>query len=233
MTSHKLQILAYDETPLGKLCLRKRQALNEPGTTVTEVTLNHELLMSSYCTASERALASMALEMNEGKDLNVLVGGLGLGYTTHETLLSDRVKSVEVVEFLPQVIGWLDRKLIPLAEELLSDKRLNVVEGDIYTKLAGAPDRQFDAILIDVDHSPDERLNTQNGRFYTPDGLKAVKKHLAANGVLAVWSYAENPSFEQILGDVFENIRTVPVSFQHKFFNNEEHTDWLFFAVNN
>lgn len=230
MKSSNLEILAYEQTPLGALCLRRRRPLQESGTVITEVTLNHEFLMSSYYTASERMLASSALKMHEGERLNILIGGLGLGYTSREALLCDRVKNVEVVEFLPQVIDWLDRKLIPLADELLADDRLTVVEGDIYARLAQAPQQKIDVILIDVDHSPDERLDTQNGRFYTREGLLATKEHLAEGGVLAIWSYAENPSFTQVLGDVFENIHIEPVSFKHKFLNNEEHTDWLFFA---
>ena len=76
-----LEILAYEETELGPLCLRRRELLSEPGTVVTEVTLNHEFLMSSYNTDSERALANRAIEIHGGRDLRVLVGGLGLGYT--------------------------------------------------------------------------------------------------------------------------------------------------------
>ncbi len=54
MNPSQLEILAYEETPLGPLCLRRRELLSEPGTFVTEVTLNHEFLMSSYNTDSER-----------------------------------------------------------------------------------------------------------------------------------------------------------------------------------
>ena len=81
MCPSNLEILAYEPTPLGMLCLRRRALLGEPGTVVTEVTLNHEFLMSSYHTASERALASVALDLFGGQDVRVLVGGLGLGYT--------------------------------------------------------------------------------------------------------------------------------------------------------
>ena len=109
MSDSNLEILAYEPSPLGLLCLRRRELLSQPGTIVTEVTLNHEFLMSSLYTDSERALSRTALEMHSGKDLRVLVGGLGLGYTAREALLSDRVASVEVVELLPQVIDWLAR----------------------------------------------------------------------------------------------------------------------------
>ena len=115
MSPSNIEILAYEPSPLGVLCLRRRELLSAPGTVVTEITLDHEFLMSSYTTASERALAARALEMHSGGGLEVLVGGLGLGYTAREVLTSDRVGRVEVVEFLPQVIDWLDRGLVPPA----------------------------------------------------------------------------------------------------------------------
>ena len=117
MAELNLEILAYEESPLGTLCLRRRELLSQPGTIVTEVTLNHEFLMSSLYTDSERALSATALEMHAGNDLHVLVGGLGLGYTAREALLSERVTKLEVVELLPQVIDWLARGLVPLSPE--------------------------------------------------------------------------------------------------------------------
>lgn len=223
------KILAYDETPLGPLCLRRRELLAEPGTIVTEVSLNHEFLMSSYNTASERALSSVALEMHDGRNLDVLVGGLGLGYTARAALVSDRVTRVEVVEFLPQVIGWLDQGLIPLAGELKADARLQVVRGDVYLRLSEPPARAYDLILIDVDHSPDERLTAANDFFYTEEGLERAKKHLKPGGVLGIWSYAESSPFADALRRAFREVRVVPIEFKNRFVG-ETQTDWLFFA---
>jgi spermidine synthase len=229
MTPVNFEILAYDDTPLGPLQLRRRELLREPGTIVTEVSLNHEFLMSSYNTASERALASVALEMRPGPDLDALVGGLGLGYTAREALASDRIARVEVVEFLPQVIGWLDRGLIPLAQELKAEPRLKVVQGDVYRRLSEPPKRAHDLILIDVDHSPEDRLAAVNGFFYTEEGLKRAKEHLKPGGVLGVWSYDESSPFAGALRRSFREVRVVPVEFKNKFVG-ETQTDWLFFA---
>ena len=110
-----LEILAYESTPLGPLCLRRRELLFQPGTFVTEVTLNHEFLMSSLYTDSERQLTQTAIEMHGGSSLSVLIGGLGLGYTAHQSLLSDAVASVEIAELLPEVIGWMQDGLVPLS----------------------------------------------------------------------------------------------------------------------
>ena len=112
-----IEILAYEETPLGLLCLRRRELASQPGTLVTEVTLNHEFLMSSRLTESERALTKLGLARLEAKlddnpdasldadvdsqtfesdseaPLSVLVGGLGLGYTAAEAIRSKRWSS--------------------------------------------------------------------------------------------------------------------------------------------
>jgi spermidine synthase len=229
MSPSNIEILACEPSSLGILCLRRRELLSEPGTVVTEITLNHELLMSSYNTASERALALCALDMHVGEDLKVLVGGLGLGYTAREILTSDRVGRVDVVEFLPQVIDWLDKGLVPPADELKADSRFAVIEGDVYDRLSRPPEQRYDLILIDVDHSPDEQLDDSNRSFYTEEGLELAKKHLASDGVLAVWSYADSSPFADSLRRVFREVRIEAVTFRNNLIGKEQ-TDWLFFA---
>ena len=229
MPAPKFEILACEPSPLGLLVLRRRELLGEPGKIVTEVTLDNEFLMSSYITFSERALAAVALDMHPGKDLNVLVGGLGLGYTAREALASERLNQVEVVEFLPQIMGWLDRGLVPLSGELNADPRFRVVEGDVYARLAGPPDRKYDLILVDVDHSPDEALGDQSDSFYSVSGLRKAAQHLAPGGVLGVWSYAGHSPFADALRAVFPEVRVEPVTYMNDLVY-EELTDWLFFG---
>ncbi len=231
MCPSKFEILAYEPTPLGMLCLRRRELLSEPGTLVTEVTLNHEFLMSSYHTASERALATISLDLFKGPDVQVLVGGLGLGYTAAEVLANSRVGQVEVVELLPQVMGWLDQDLIPLAKTLKDDPRLAVSQDDVYKRLWAPPARQLDLILIDVDHSPEDQLHEANDPFYTEAGLKRAKAHLTQGGVLGVWSYAESSPFAEALHQVFRSVHIEPVTFLNTHID-ESMTDWLFFARN-
>jgi spermidine synthase len=229
MSELNLEILAYEESPLGPLCLRRRELLSQRGTFVTEVTLNHEFLMSSLYTDSERALAQTALQMHSGNDLQVLVGGLGLGYTAREAVLSQRVARVEVVELLPQVIDWLGRGLVPLSSELCGEQRLVVHQGDIYRRLAGPPHQQFDVILIDVDHSPEERLGKESGSFYSTQGLRTARRHLASDGILGVWSYAECSPFAEALSETFAQVRVEPVTYDNRMID-QQRTDWLFFA---
>jgi spermidine synthase len=227
MNAPIFEILAYEQTPLGILCLRKRELLSQPGTVVYEVTLDNEFLMSSFYTVSERELSARALAMHGGEGLRVMVGGLGLGYTAAEILGSERVADVEVVEYLPQVIGWLEQGLFPLADTLRADGRLTVVADDVYARLLAPPNQRYDLILIDVDHSPDEILAGANAEFYTERGLRAAQQHLADGGVLGVWSSAESSSFATRFNALFRDVQVLPISF-HNALVDETTTDWLF-----
>lgn len=227
-----LEILAYEETELGVLVLRRRELLSKPGTMVTEVTLNHEFLMSSYLTESERELSRQGLtKLAAGSDqkVNVLVGGFGLGYTANEALQATNVSTVEVVEYLPQVIDWYNSGLIPLATELESEKRLKVTQGDIYQRLTSEPTQEFDLIVIDVDHSPQDVLGTQSHGFYTEEGLAKTKSHLARGGVIGVWSYAEDSPLLAKMQRVFSEVEVSKVTVWNDLVH-EEMTDWLFFG---
>lgn len=221
-------------TPLGPLCLRRRELLSKPGVTVTEVTLNHEFLMSSYNTDSERVIAQRSVEIHGGRSLHTLVGGLGLGYTARELVDNASVTDVEVVEYLPQVIGWLRDGLVPLAPVLNPHQgddsaKLRIGQGDVYQRLMDPPEDHFDLIVIDVDHSPSDQLDSSEHPFYTVDGLQRAKRHLREGGVLSVWSYAESSSFSRALEEVFDRVQVEPVT-THNDLVGHEQTDWLFFG---
>ena len=229
MSPDNLEILGYETTPLGYLCLRRRELLSRPGVVVTEITLDHQLLMSSYNTVSERALAEEALSRHSGRGLSVLVGGLGLGYTAATALSSERVARVDVIELFPAVVGFLREGLVPLSSELLADPRFSVREGDVYATLREPAEQGWDLVLIDVDHSPGDHLGAGNESFYTEAGLARAKQHLAPGGILAVWSYQESSPFSDALRAAFDEVSVVPVIY-HNDLVDEEHTDWLFVA---
>jgi len=228
-----IEILAYEETPLGILCLRRRELVSKPGTMVTEVTLNHEFLMSSYLNESERSLTQRGLQLvsnqSDRDGLRVLVGGLGLGYTAAQALSSEQVQTVEVIEFLPQVIQWTRDNLIPLSPQLNSDPRLKITHDDVYAKLTGPTTDRFDLIAIDVDHSPEDVLGEQSHGFYTQRGLSKVAEHLNPDGVLGIWSYAEDTPLLEKMRAVFCDVAVEQVTAWNDLIN-EEMTDWLFYG---
>jgi len=229
MSPSNLEILAYEKTPLGDLCLRRRELLSRPGTVITEITLDLQLLMSSYITVSEEALADEALARHSGDSLSVLVGGLGLGYTAAAVLKSERVQRCEVIELFPAVVGFMEDGLVPLSETLGADERFGVRQGDAYATLRGPAAEQWDLILIDVDHAPEDHLGAGNESFYTEAGLLEAQAHLAPGGILAVWSYAESSPFVDALRATFKVVDVVPVAYENDLVA-EDHTDWLFVA---
>ena len=85
--------LDYRQTPIGALSLRRRREL-KLGVDVFEIKLGDEFLMSSLFTASEIALAQLGLAELVRPGLDVVVGGLGLGYTAKAVLEHANVASL-------------------------------------------------------------------------------------------------------------------------------------------
>ncbi|MBE0635960.1 spermidine synthase, partial [Candidatus Bipolaricaulota bacterium] len=88
--------LDFQETPLGDISLRRRADPRLEGKILYEVKLGDEFLMSSLCTESERQLARLGLGALEGGDWDVVVGGLGLGYTAAAVLENTSVRSLRI-----------------------------------------------------------------------------------------------------------------------------------------
>lgn len=221
--SRLFEELDYCPTAIGTLTLRRRRDARL-GSDVFEIKLGEEFLMSSSFTASEIALAEHALDALEGDDLSVVVGGLGLGYTAHAALRSDSVGSLIVVEGLGPVIEWHEKHLLPLGAELAADARCRLVHGDFFAMARAPrtgfdpdePGARFDAVMLDIDHSPSQFLHPDNASFYTPEGLGRMAEHLRAGGVFALWSNEpEDPGFTRRLSDVFASARAESVVFDN------------------
>jgi spermidine synthase len=218
--SARFEELDWSETPMGIISLRRRTELST-NVDVYEVKLGDEYLMSSMFTAAEVALARLGLAQTTGTDLDVVVGGLGLGYTAQTALEDPRVRSLVVVEALGEVIGWHQRQLLPDTKELASDPRIRLQLGDFFALCdsdAGfdpdAPGRRFHAILLDIDHTPRHVLHPSHAAFYTSAGLKKLVGHLHPGGVFALWS--DDPpdaDFEAVLATVFDRSEASVIRF--------------------
>ncbi len=220
--SARFEEIDHRPTPIGALTLRRRR---DPAAEadVYEVKLDDEFLMSSLFTAGEVALAELGLEQLPGDGLDVVVGGLGLGYTARAVLRDERVRSLVVVEALGEVIDWHRRHLAPLGAELTADDRCRLVRGDFFALAGdgpgfdpGAPDRRFHAVLLDIDHAPDHVLHPGHAPFYTPAGLRRLARRLHPGGVFALWS-DDPPSadFTAVLAEVFPESAAHVVTFDN------------------
>jgi len=191
--SRAFEEIDHQTTAIGEISLRRRL---EPTLQVDvfEVKLGDEFLMSSLFTVGEEALAHLGLAATPGDDLDVVIGGLGLGYTARAALADHRVRSLHVVDALSEVIGWHTAHLVPDAHELTDDPRCRLVHGDFFAMVAdgmqfGADQPTgFDAILVDIDHTPSHLLNAGHAGFYRPAGLRRLIGHIRPGGVFALWS---------------------------------------------
>ena len=241
--SARLQELDWRPTPLGEISLRRRV---DPvsGGDIYEVKLDDDFLMSSMFTVAEIELARLALaeladaEPNPLEGWDVVVGGLGLGYTARNVLEDSRVASLSVIDALEAVIEWHTRGLLPLGAGLTSDPRCRLVHGDFFAMVAGRtldpqqPGRRFHAVIVDIDHSPRHLLNPGNAPFYQVAGLQQLAEHLHPGGVFSLWSNdPPDPDFEAVLRDVFAVVRSEVVRFPNPL-QEREATNTVYLARN-
>ena len=218
--------LAYRNTAIGVVSLRRRRELRLDRD-VLEIKLDDEFLMSSLFTASEVALARLGVAALTGAGRDVVVGGLGLGYTANAVLEHADVSSLLVVEMLDAVIEWHREGLLPLGAGLTADTRCRIVHGDFFALAASAegfdpqaPGRRFDAILVDIDHSPVALLDPRSTPFYEPAGLRQLATHLKPGGVFGLWSNdAPDGAFTARLSEVFAQAWAEPVTFDNPLQN--------------
>jgi len=225
-------------TPIGEISVRRRL---EPTlhVDVYEVKLDDEFLMSSLFTVAEIALADLGLAAlpDHSRDLDVVVGGLGLGYTARAVLRDPRVRSLHVIDALGAVIEWHERALLPLSTELTADARCHLVEADFFAVVAGdtpfaphAPDKVH-AVLVDIDHSPRHLLDRSHAPFYEPAGLARLAGRLHPGGVFGLWADgAPDADFVATLEQVFASCTAHVVTFPN-FYTGGESASTVYVAV--
>ncbi|MGQ7791374.1 spermidine synthase [Faunimonas sp. B44] len=214
--------LDFRPTEIGALSLRRRRDLRLD-LDVLEIMLGDEFLMSSAFTTSEVALAQLGLDATPASSAEVVVGGLGLGYTARAALDHPKTASMIVVEFLTPIIEWHRNGLLPLGRGLCGDDRCRFVQGDFFAMAVSeagfdpnAPGRRFDAILVDIDHTPDAPLDDRSKSFYGRDGLRALSRHLKPGAIFGLWSN-EGPDerFVDTLGAIFARAWAEPITFHN------------------
>jgi spermidine synthase len=183
-------------------------------------------LMNSHVHGSEEALAEMACTIiARRKDPNVLIGGMGMGYTLSSALthLLPNAK-ITLGELVPAVVEWNRGVLGELAGHPLNDKRVKVEIGDV-GKLIRAGESTYDAILLDVDNGPQAITTSNNNWLYSFHGLTAARNALKPKGIFAVWSVTNEPQFTNRLEKCGFKVTVEKVRTQgHK---GSHHVVWL------
>lgn len=222
---------------MGDIVLRRRL---EPTLQIDifEVMLGGDGLMSSLFTDGEEALTRLGLAAVATDEIDVVVGGLGLGYTARTALHDPRVRSLHVIDTLAAVVDWHQQHLTPLGAELTGDPRCHLVHGDFFALVdreppmlpVGAP-RHFDAILVDIDHSPQHLLDPSHAGLYESAGLERLSRHLRNGGVFALWSNdPPDHDFLAVLRGVFATADAQVVSFAN-FLIGADSTSTIYVAT--
>ena len=233
----KIEELAYHQTPLGDLILRRRSEPRLQNKEVFEVKLGDEFLMSSLFTEAEIELADLGLAELKG-ELDVVVGGLGLGYTAVAALENKSVRSLLVIDKFQELIDWHTQKLVPLGQILTEDKRCELRTGDFFELARTGFDvsdngRKFDAVLLDIDHSPKHYLDEKNESFYGIEGLQSLRRQLKTGGVFALWSNdAPDEEFRKHLESIFGKSSAHLVEFAN-FYTNSTSVNSVYVACFN
>ncbi len=195
------ETLVRADTPAGEIVLRRRGA-------VVELIINGVFAMDSVEVASELALADAA----GSPPGRVLVGGLGLGYTTAR-LLDAGAELVRVVELAEPLLTWARACITEQLGRIASDPRVELVPGDIADAVTSA-EPGWDAILLDVDNGPSFLIHDHNDRLYTEAFLSRCLTLLNPGGRLVIWCETASPALEITLNRVAAttDLLSVPVS---------------------
>lgn len=190
----------------GELVLRERR--EDGSRPVLELRANGVFVMDTEETSSETELGALALGLvKDPRD--VVIGGLGLGYTLRRVLADPRVEQVTVVEVEEALIGWMRDGTVPHGPALLADRRVRIVNADIAMAIAEAREKH-DLLLLDVDNGPGYLVHEDNAGLYSPAMLEQCRSLLADGGVVVIWSANPAPELLAALDGVFGNAEELP-----------------------
>jgi len=194
------------ESERGELVLRRSGAL-------FEVISNGTFLMDTHDGRSERLLVTAALAHHEasgGRPRRLLLAGLGVGFSVAAAVEHPGLDRIDVVEVEPALVGWHPRHLAHLSGGALADEHVRVVLGEITDHLARCP-ASYDVVCLDVDNGPEWTVTDGNAGLYGDRGTALAVSALTPGGVLAVWSAAAAPAYEERLRRHLSGVRRVDV----------------------
>lgn len=191
------------------------------------IMLGNIALMNSRLSGSEEAMARLAAERMTGVNApQVLIGGLGMGFTLRAALDAFPANAqITVAELVPAVVAWARGPMQELFGDCLSDPRVTIHEGDAGALIA-AKINAWDAILLDVDNGPDGLTRDDNDALYTNAGLAHARRALRGGGVYSVWSQGPDEAFTRRLRKAGFDVSEERVR-AHRAKRGARHVIWL------
>ncbi|MCX5601528.1 spermidine synthase [Streptomyces phaeochromogenes] len=203
------EVIDRREGPYGEVVLRRHGGL-------LQIIANGCFLMDTSDGRSERRLVEAALGALDGRPgPDVLIGGLGVGFSLAHAADEPRWGRIAVVERERAIIDWhRSGPLAALSAPALADPRTEIIPADLVAYVNETSDT-YDALCLDIDNGPEWTVTEGNENLYSAAGLAACARVLRPGGVLAVWSAQPSPDFARTLGNAgFRQVRTeeIPVA---------------------
>lgn len=179
-----------------------------------EVVANGTFLISSANTASSVAPITAGLTFLGHASLpgiEVLIGGLGLGYTLDAALAESSIKRVTVAEYEPVIVEWFRKYGEKRAERFAAAEtagRACVIVNDVAAVMRESPGA-FDMIVLDTDNGPDWLVRENNAGLYDKAGLALAHSALRPGGVAVFWSPERYDWFAARLATTFRQVNAV------------------------
>lgn len=180
-----------------------------------ELVMNGVFLMASYNRLSSQALIRTALErVGAREDVQVLIGGLGMGFSAGEACRRPNVSRIDVVEISPMIVAWNQEFFREHNQNCLDDERVRVIVCDFHDYVCES-NETYDVVCMDIDNGPALLVREQNRRVYEAGFFARVKTLLRPCGVFLVWSCSEDKALEDAGRAVFSTCEVETVTERH------------------
>lgn len=172
-----------------------------------ELIINGIFIMASYNNLSSELLIRDSMKvLTESDHVEVLIGGLGMGFTVKEACAHQNVASIDVIELLPTVVQWNKTYLTSCNQGCLEDERVHIIVDDFYNYVQKTQ-KKYDIVSMDIDNGPMMLVKPSNCKVYQNPFFTKIKKVLKPGGVFALWSCNRDENMLQQLQQSFSTCR--------------------------
>jgi spermidine synthase len=155
-------------------------------------------LMNGFSHDSETAFGRLVAELAPNAAPNILIAGLGLGYTLAAASEGLGMRgTITVAEFSAAVIDWFERyvhaSVLPRIPENIIIRETDAIA---HLKTGAQGSNGYDLILLDIDNGPEPLVRASNAVLYDREGLELLRHALTAEGRVLLWSGFQSAGFE-------------------------------------
>lgn len=181
--------------------------VQETGAKEYELIINGIFIMASYNNLSSELLIRESMKLlTKRANVDILIGGLGMGFTVKEACSYRNVKSIDVVEVGATIVEWNKSYLTPCNRGCLKDGRVQIFIDDFYNYVQQTQ-KKYDIISMDIDNGPMMLVRSSNYKVYQDTFFAKIKELLKPCGVFTLWSCNQDKRMLKQLQHTFSTCR--------------------------